>query len=204
MTDSTADQSDDSAATFAIAFEGPRKIASGPLPKVAVLTKHVIDRGETGPVFIFNARTSQPIEIDFRGSVQDVLDRLDQPQPAPTPQPKRGPGRPRLGVVAREVTMLPRHWEWLNAQPGGASVTLRRLVDDARRNAEQRHDVRGAREIVYRFMSPMAGNLFGFEEATRALYRDDAALFEALISEWPEGIRDHLQELAVPAFTREG
>lgn len=187
--------------TIAIAFDGPRRIAAGRLAEVAVATKDWLDRCG-GTVMVFDAHTSRPIDLDFRGTSADVVARLTRPAPpghADTPV-RRGPGRPKLGVVPREVTLLPRHWEWLNGQPGGASAALRRLVEDARRAAAERVDLRGAREVVYRFMSPMAGNLFGFEEATRALYRGDAALFDALISAWPDDIRDHLRMLAVTAF----
>src|SRR5690348_5150525 len=116
------------------AFEGTRRIASGDLKHVALKVKAVIDRGERAPVLIFDDLTSEPIEVDFRGTAQSVLKRLTIPATDESAQPSeeesRRPGRPRLGVVAREVTLLPRHWEWLNSQPGGASVALRKLVEE--------------------------------------------------------------------------
>ena len=178
-----------SADTSAVAFDGPTRIASGPWQKSPAAIKALLDTDHAGLVMIFDARTSRPIDLDFRGSHQDVMARLSPTTNTEDEAVRRGPGRPRLGVVPREVTLLPRHWEWLGSQPGGASAALRRLVEDARRGATD-GDVRGARDAVYRFMSPMAGNLFGFEEATRALYRGDAALFDALISEWPGYVRD--------------
>ena len=111
------------------------------------------------------------------------------------PEP-RGRGRPRLGVVAREVTLLPRHWEWLGAQPGGASVALRKLVEAARRSSGDLDRSRAARDAAYHFMSAMAGNLPGFEEASRALFADDRRQFVALIAGWPGDIRDHIVKLA--------
>ena len=111
------------------------------------------------------------------------------------PEP-RGRGRPRLGVVAREVTLLPRHWEWLGAQPGGASVALRKLVEAARRASGDLDRSRAARDAAYHFMSAMAGNLPGFEEASRALFADDRRQFVALIAGWPGDIRDHIVKLA--------
>ena len=111
------------------------------------------------------------------------------------PEP-RGRGRPKLGVVAREVTLLPRHWEWLGAQPGGASVALRKLVDAARRANGDPDRSRAARDAAYHFMSAMAGNLPGFEEASRALFADDRRRFAALIAGWPGDIRDHIVKLA--------
>src|SRR5438045_4115295 len=134
------------------AFEGTQRIATGDLPDVALRTKAAVDRGERAPVLIFDDVTGEQIEIDFRGTPADVLGRLaerfDRTTQAAETSPRestaseaapvavpRGPGRPRLGVVAREVTLLPRHWEWLGRQPGGASVALRKLVEEARRTS---------------------------------------------------------------------
>src|SRR3954468_17816734 len=159
------------------AFEGSRRIASGDLAQVALKTKEVIDRGEQAPVLIFDDVTSEQIEVDFRGTPEEVLKRLagatEVTPTHPAGEARRGPGRPRLGVVAREVTLLPRHWDWLNGQPGGASVALRKLVEQARRENEGKDRARRAREATYRFMSAMAGNLPGFEEASRALFAGD-------------------------------
>ena len=117
-----------------------------------------------------------------------------------TEAPPRGPGRPKLGVVAREVTLLPRHWDWLNAQPGGASVALRKLVEEARRANEGKDRVRQSQEAAYRFMSVMAGNRPGFEEATRALFAGRAGRFDQLIEPWPEDVRHYARKLAAPAL----
>ena len=108
---------------------------------------------------------------------------------------KNGRGRPKLGVTAREVTLLPRHWEWLAAQPGGASVTLRKLVEEARRASGAQQKVRQAQEAAYRFMSAMAGDFPGFEEATRALFADDRNRFEQHMAEWPVDIRNYALRL---------
>jgi hypothetical protein len=118
------------------------------------------------------------------------------PQEAPQATEPRGRGRPKLGVVAREVTLLPRHWEWLNAQPGGASVALRKLVDEARRISGDRDRLRAARDAAYHFMSTMAGNLAHFEEAARALFADDRRRFVSLIADFPADVRDHIVRLA--------
>ena len=132
------------------------------------------------------------MEIDFRGTVDDVVGRLVEVP--------RGPGRPRLGVVAREVTLLPRHWEWLNGQPGGASSALRRLVDEARRTSATRDRVRRAQEAAYRFMVAMAGNEPGFEESTRALFGGNRPRFNELIEAWPADVREHARVLADRVF----
>jgi hypothetical protein len=112
----------------------------------------------------------------------------------------RGRGRPKLGVVAREVTLLPRHWQWLSVQPGGASVAIRKLVEEARKANAGKNRVRRAREVAYRFMSAMAGNLSGFEEATRALFGKDSERFQSLTDSWPRDVRDYARKLAAAAF----
>jgi hypothetical protein len=185
--------------TFCTAFQGTQRIAGGALPEVALQAKAAVDRGEQ--VLIFDDTTSEPIEVDFRGTAADVRKRL-----APSGQQNetpRGPGRPKLGVVAREVTLLPRHWEWLSGQPGGASVALRKLVDEARRANAGKDRVRQSQEAAYRFMSAMAGNAPGFEEATRALFAGDAARFDELIEPWPRDVRDHAKKLAAAALARD-
>jgi hypothetical protein len=187
--------------THCTAFEGARRIAAGELAEVARKAKTATDKGEQ--VLIFDDATSEAIEVDFRGTAEDVLQRLartDSDQATTVPEAPRGPGRPKLGVVAREVTLLPRHWDWLNAQPGGASVALRRLVDEARRANEGKDRVRQSQEAAYRFMSVMAGNRPGFEEATRALFAAHRERFDQLIEPWPRDIRDHARKLATIAL----
>lgn len=190
-----------------IAFAGTRRIASGEMAHVALKTKEFIDRGDPAPVLLFDAETSEPVDVDFRGTADDVLKRLARKArksaaaaAPPEPEAPRGPGRPKLGVIAREVTLLPRHWEWLNSQPGGASVTLRKLVEEARRANADKDRVRRAQESAYRFMSAMAGNQPGFEEATRALFADKPERFQELTARWPADVRDHARKLAAAAF----
>jgi len=199
------------------AFEGTRRIASGGLLEVALKTKAVLDRGERAPVLIFDDATSEVVEIDFRGTAEEVAARLEagrvattpgatnpeSPAPAAERPAPRKPGRPKLGVVAREVTLLPRHWAWLNCQPGGASVTLRKLVEQARRGSESKDRVRRAQESAYRFMSALAGNEPGFEEALRSLFAGDRARFDAFVDGWPIDVRDHARKLAAGAFAKE-
>ncbi len=201
------------AGTRCIAFQGAHRIAAGDLPTVVTQLKPLIDAAwpET-PVLMFDEVSSMRIELDWRGPLSEVLARLpaplhplpSAPGPAdgavPAPQAPRGPGRPRLGVVAKEVTLLPRHWEWLSNQRGGASVALRRLVDEARKTHEQQDRLRLAQESAYRFISVMASHEPGFEEATRALFAADAARFDALTNSWPADVRDHAWHLAAQAF----
>lgn len=197
-------------------FDGNRRIASGSLKEVALVVKRVIENGAIGPVLIFDDTTGCSIDINTRGSDEEVLARLATAtddrsesarpgQPLPTSASRdvvassdepRGRGRPKLGVVAREVTLLPRHWEWLAAQSGGASVALRKLVEEARRTHGDKDRIRKAQERAYHFMSAMAGDLPGFEEATRALFADDPPRFSQLIAAWPPDVRDHASRLA--------
>ncbi|MEJ8569843.1 DUF2239 family protein [Microbaculum marinum] len=184
-----------------IAFEGTRRIAAGSLADVALAVKRAADGSGTAPVLVFDADTSQPIEIDTRGTLDDVRSRLvaEEEANAEAAAPRR-PGRPKLGVVGREVTLLPRHWAWLNGQPGGASVALRKLVDKARKDSDGPERKRTAREACYRFMSAMAGDLPNFEEASRALFAGDRDRFDEMVDFWPADIRDHAHTLADPAF----
>jgi uncharacterized protein len=184
------------------AFIGHQQLASGPLAEVALAVMKA-SRSAAETILIFNDASGRPLDLDLRGSERDIVARLPQPASDPqlsaedssVPEP-RGRGRPRLGVVAREVTLLPRHWEWLGEQPGGASVALRKLVEAARRSSGDLDRSRAARDAAYHFMSAMAGNLPGFEEASRALFADDRRQFVALIAGWPGDIRDHIVKLA--------
>jgi hypothetical protein len=179
------------------AFAGVHRIASGPVVDVAVAAKPAVDRGES--VLIFDDATAETIEIDFRGSAADVRGRLAQRtdiQPAPKePEAPRGPGRPKLGVVAREVTLLPRHWDWLADQPGGASVAIRRLIDSERKASEFKLLARKAQETTYRFMHAIAGDFPRFEDASRALFAADRDAFARHTEDWPADIRDHARWL---------
>lgn len=209
------------------AFEGSHCIATGELRAVALAAKAAIDKApgpqNALPVLIFSDATSEVIELDWRGSLTEFQLRFEQllaklarksdgDEAAVTPDASkgtrsaeaadtaRGPGRPKLGVVAREVTLLPRHWQWLASQPGGASVALRKLVEQARRASEVTDRVRHASAVGYKFMSTMAGHENGFEEASRALFAGDQAGFEALITDWPLDVQTHLKKILADAF----
>jgi hypothetical protein len=182
------------------AFEGQRLLVSGSLAEVALAVKRA-ERPASKPIAIFSDATGRGIDLDLRGSDAEIVARLPAAvsptatEEAPPGEP-RGRGRPKLGVVAREVTLLPRHWEWLNMQPGGASVSLRKLVEAARRANGDKDRSRAARDAAYHFMSAMAGDLPHFEDASRALFADDRRQFAALIAAWPGDIRDHIVTLA--------
>jgi uncharacterized protein len=167
------------------AFHRFRKLASGSAEELT----RVIRRRPQGEVLVFDDATGTQIDLDIRGKTRKTADEPPSAEP-------RLRGRPRLGVIAKEITLLPRHWDWLNLQPGGASVALRKLVDEARRTSGDRDRVRAAQEAAYRFLSAVAGNLPGFEEATRALFAYDRRRFTQLIAAWPEDVRDYAVRLA--------
>jgi uncharacterized protein len=190
----------------AIAFDGDRRIASGDLRDVVGAAKDTLEQRKDASILVFDGSTGKPIDIDFRGTIDDVLARLPDIAGAAAasddavPSAPRGPGRPKLGVVAREITLLPRHWDWLAQQAGGASVAIRKLVEQARRTGEDDNRIRQAQEAAYRFMSAMAGNAPHYEDAIRALFAGDATGFEKLIAEWPADVRNHTSALAQRAF----
>lgn len=185
-----------------VAFAGKKCIASGPPRKVAVQVKAFVDVHPEVFVLIFDARSSQPVELDLRGSVSSVLRKIPREVgndsgrvSKPELNSSRGPGRPKLGVLAREVTLLPRHWDWLASQPGGASVVLRKLVEEAQRSSRESDRIREAQEAAYRFMHAMAGDEPGFEEAARALFANDLPNLRDHLGKWPRDVRRHMLEL---------
>ncbi|GAB1578724.1 DUF2239 family protein [Bordetella petrii] len=181
------------------AFDGHRRIATGDLATVALAVKQAVDANAAGPVLIYSDATGRLVDVDLRGTDADIVARLAPAEVAPPDDAApgaRGRGRPKLGVVSREVTLLPRHWEWLAAQPGGASVALRKLVEEARRANEEQDRRRQRQEAAYAFMSSIAGDLPGFEEATRALFAGDPDRFAECVAGWPADVRDHATRLA--------
>lgn len=173
------------------AFSGFRRIAGGTKSEVLAQLRQ---RPDATSVLLFDDSTGAQLDLDLREEAVPAKPEAHDEAP-------RTVGRPKLGVVAREVTLLPRHWDWLGRQPGGASVALRRLVDDARRVHADRDTVRAAREATYRFMTAIAGDLPGFEEATRALFAGEREHFDALLAPWPEDITAHLQKLSAAGWS---
>jgi hypothetical protein len=197
----------DTAPPFYTSFDGHKRIASGNLQTNAIAVKNAMASGESGSLLIFCDQTGLVVDIDTRGSEAEMLARLPSeggssqentstPTDSAEPDEPRGRGRPKLGVLSREVTLLPRHWDWLASQPGGASITLRKLVEEARRANVDQNRQRQASECAYHFMSAMAGDMPGFEEASRALFANDAAKFRQQIEAWPVDIRDYVWGLA--------
>ena len=187
------------------AFLKARKIGEGPVRQMLRAVKARVgddaDSGNVpeGPLLIFDDRTGTQVDFDLRGTESDVLAALEVHPffvSAPKAASKGMVGRPKLGVKAREVTLLPRHWEWLGKQPSGASATLRRLVDAAIARPSPEERARTARDAAGKVMWCLAGDLPGFEEASRALYKGEIDAFEARIADWPPDIRDYLARLA--------
>lgn len=184
------------------AFSGTNRIASGELRHVAMKAKQAFDASPERPVLVFDDADARTLELPLELPAADLLAWLSRPQPQASgaPETPRRPGRPKLGVVPREVTLLPRHWDWLAAQPGGASVALRKLVDEERKVNAGDDRRRAAQEASYRFILVMAGDAPGFEDAARALFAGDAQRFESLLLAWPEDVREHALWLATDAF----
>ena len=184
-------------------FVGLRHLASGSLEQVVLAVKHLPEQTEA--ILIFHNSSGRVMDIDTRGSDAEVLARLQssglKSGQAESNEPaahnvSRGRGRPRLGVIPREVTLLPRHWAWLADQPGGASVALRKLVEAARKESAGQDQARAASQRAYHFMSTIAGDLPGFEEAARALFAGDRDKFESHMANWPLDIRQQACWLA--------
>ncbi len=176
------------------AFVSQTLIASGPIETMLPQVKAIFDRDASTLFLIFEDQSGRQVDFDLRGALNEVVARA---LPA---RPRSGPGRPKLGVVSREVSLLPRHWDWLEQQPNGASAALRRLVDQARKRDPGEERARLATEAAGRFMSAMAGNLPGYEEASRALYAADRARLEDLIRHWPHDIRAYIERRVEDAF----
>lgn len=177
-----------------VAFVGAdRIVAPAPLHR-ALPAIHAAAAAGRGPL-VFSLADGRVIDLDLRGGVGEARAWL-----GPARMEKRGPGRPKLGVTAREVTLLPRHWDWLAAQPGGASVALRKLIETQMKAGEGPERARRAKERAYRFMTAMAGDLPDYEEATRMLFAGDWTAFDAAVEGWPEGVRETAREMAEGAW----
>lgn len=180
------------------AFAGRSRIITDARLPVALAVKAALQANDGQTILIFDDLTGGQVDFDLRGTDEEIAARLGAAEATPTGAKRQG--RPKLGVVAREVTLLPRHWDWLSQQPGGASVTLRKLVDAARQTGDDRAAIRQAQQAADRFMLAMLGNQPGYEEAARALYAGDRSRFMAITEPWPADPRDHARRLAEPAL----
>jgi hypothetical protein len=165
------------------AFFEDETIARGGRGEVMRLIEERYAPADLASVRVYDEETGRVVDLDYWDAAASAA------------APPRGRGRPKLGVVAREVTLLPRQWEWLSTQRGGASAALRRLVDEASRAAPRPEE---RRDRAYRFMSDNCGDRPGYEEALRALYRGDREQLDSLISAWPEAVRSYVAQLLGP------
>lgn len=163
-----------------VAFSNARRVAEGALKNVFPILKRRHDRNASEMVLIFEVDTGRQVDFNLRRSLKDVLE--EQPSP-------KSPGRPRLGVISREISLLPRHWDWLEQQPGAISAVLRRLVEQAIKTEPGKERARRIRTALSRVLTSVAGDRPNFEEATRALFVGDIGRFESLIEKWPKDIR---------------
>jgi len=170
-----------------VAFVNARRVGTGALPDVAIAVCKALQTDPAATILVFDRRTGQVLDLDLRGSEHEIIARTVAPRGANEAGPVRR-GRPRLGVIAREVTLLPRHWDWLAQQQGGASVTIRRMVEAARKANDGVNEARLRNEATYRFMAAIAGDLAGFEEALRALFAGDRSRLEQRTLAWPADI----------------
>lgn len=182
------------------AFEGHSLLLRGSLTEVVLKIKKKLGKAENSSILVFSDSTGKIMDFDFHGSEKDVLQRLDVFVAKDAPKDSPGPGRPKLGVISREVSLLPRHWEWLASQTGGASATLRKLVEVAKKKSLHGNSAKQAQERSHKFMSALAGDLNGYEEALRALYKRDEKSFQSKIQDWPRDIRLHVTRMAEAAF----
>jgi hypothetical protein len=190
---------DDLLATPATAFQSGRVLATGPLLDVARAVKAAFDADPTLQTLTFDDRTGAQIDFDLGGTPDEFVERLTaRAKYQAWLDEERRLEQPPGAVVAREVTLLPRHWAWLDAQPGDASQALRRLVDDARRRDAGQTEARRARERAYAFITAVGGDRAGFEDAIRALFADDRSRFEIAIADWPHALREYALRLGWP------
>lgn len=176
------------------AFTGTRLVASGRLEPMLRATKAYLDKHADAAVLIFDDGSGRAVDFDFTGTVDEVVAREKPAAPAP------GPGRPKLGVVSREVSLMPRHWDWLESQPNGISATIRRLVEEASKREPEKQRARRAIDAASRVMTAIAGDRPGYEEASRALFAGDGERFRSLVRPWPKEIRGYLERLTTDAF----
>lgn len=185
------------------AFEDHKILSQGSLEDVVLKVKKRLEKSPESQIVIYSDITGKSMDFNFQGSEKEVLKRLEiytTPETDNQGSASTGPGRPKLGVISREVSLLPKHWEWLATQSGGASNTLRKLVEESMKKTSGTLTVKTAQERTYKFMSVEAGDLENYEEALRALYRKDKERFTSEIKAWPRDVQKHIFELAKPVF----
>lgn len=171
-----------------VAFDGPHRVAAASGSEISAKVSAYLQAKPDAQLLVFDCETGRQVDLDLRA-----------PSPAGGMEaPRAGKGRPKLGVVAKEVTLLPRHWDWLARQPGGASVTLRRLIERASKEPDARERQQARATAAYHFMHAVAGNLPGFEEASRLLFAGNIEGLGAAVAQWPGDVGDQVLRLARP------
>ena len=185
------------------AFEGHNLLCQGALPVVVLKAKKRLDKGSEKPILIFSDSTGKSMDFNFHGTESEVLKRIDvyrTETQTDVPGAAVGPGRPKLGVISREVSLLPKHWEWLALQSGGASATLRTIIEDLMKKGSGGPTIKQLQERVYRVMSVVAGDFPHYEQALRLLYRKDKKEFAKILQEWPKDVSKYIHFLAEDIF----
>ena len=186
------------------AFDGFQLISQGSLEKVALDAKRQLKANRDARILVFSDSSGKQMDLVLSGSEKETSERLKIFKTPDGNPSQSGPGRPKLGVIAREVSLLPSHWEWLSNQSGGSSAIIRRLVEEKMKGpASGKDKIKKAQEAVYTFLNAIAGDLPNFEEAVRFLYRRDKKRFKELIAKWPEDLVRHTLALASETFSTE-
>lgn len=181
-------------------FDGFRIISQGNIEEVAIATKKFLKKENDARVLIFSDLSGKQMDLDLSGTDKDVIERLSVYKAAEVSVSSTGPGRPKIGVKPREVSLLPIHWEWLSTQAGGASATIRRIVDEKMKTTTPKDKIKKTQETVYTFLHSIAGDLNNFEDAIRYLYRQDETKFKEAVTDWPKDLKKHTLTLASEAF----
>ena len=172
-------------------------IGQGELTDVALAAHRFLRTHPDQSALILQDSTCQIIDLDLSGD-EALLERKANHYPirsqAPVPDSK--------DPITGEITLLPRHWQWLAEQGGNASATLRRLIDEARRDPKQKADneCRRRQQLTYRFCQALCGDFQGYEDALRALYAADKDSFKTHISTWPADFALRAEALAEPIW----
>ncbi|MCH7331632.1 DUF2239 family protein [Acinetobacter modestus] len=167
------------------AFLNEQCLASGLLADVAIaIQQHANQSNST--ILIFNDQTGRQIDLDLSGSEQNIQQRYAEPEMV------KKVGRPKLGVISREITLQQKHWDWLDQQSSSASAVIRKLIDKELNDPNSESNRMLAKQATDRFMSAMLGNMPNYEEATRALYQGDREVFLDLIRDYPKDIKEYL------------
>lgn len=181
-----------------VVFQGTRLIARGNMLETALAVYNAYKDKTSAPVVALDSVTSELAEPDLRGGEDGIRARYGVEADLHETKTR---GRPKLGVTAREVTLLPRHWEWLESNHSGASAKLRELVETAMRASAGKDRQSHAVESLERFTNALAGDLPNAEEVSRAFYKGRMKDVIKLTADWPSDLLEHyikLVERALP------